>query len=290
MVFGCGDLGGAVAREGRRRSMRVTALTRNAATADELRADGIEVVVADLADTNWHAEIAGGADFALNSVSSGGGGIDRYRRSYVVGLRSVVRWMGECGRAGTFVYTSSTSVYPQDDGARMDEDAPTAQAAERGQILLEAENLLRANGGTCARWFVLRLAGLYGPGRTHLIEQVRSGKIAGRGEHRLNLIHRDDAVAAIWAAFEAPAGVTGEVFNVADDGAAPKAEVVTWLAQRLGVPAPVFTGAPAAGRSGVTPDRVIANDRIKRVLGWAPRFATFRDGFENVLAGERNRS
>ncbi|HWA85638.1 MAG TPA: NAD-dependent epimerase/dehydratase family protein [Opitutus sp.] len=294
VVLGCGDLGGAVAREGLRRGMRVTALTRNESAADELRADGIGVVVTDLADAAWHAEIPGGADLVLNAVSSGGGGVEGYRRSYVEGMRSVLQWMRERGRAGTFVYTSSTSVYSQGGAVRVSEESERETAGEpehasgryeKRTVLREAERLVRENAGACARWFVLRLAGLYGPGRTHLIEQVCAGEIAGRGKHHLNLIHRDDAAAAIWAAFGAPENVADEVFNVADDRPAPKSEVALWLAQRLGVPAPVFTGEPAAGRTAVTPDRVIANDRIKRVLGWAPRHPSYREGYENVLAG-----
>jgi len=49
---------------------------------------------------------------------------------------------------------------------------------------------------------------------------------------------------------------------------------------------PAFTGLPLSGRTAATPDRIIANDRIKCVLGWAPRFASFREGYENVLAGD----
>jgi nucleoside-diphosphate-sugar epimerase len=71
---------------------------------------------------------------------------------------------------------------------------------------------------------------------------------------------------------------------VADDGAALKAEIVEWLARRIGVALPRFTGEPAMGRRAVTPDRVIANARAKAVLGWRPRFATFREGYENLLS------
>ena len=78
--------------------------------------------------------------------------------------------------------------------------------------------------------------------------------------------------------------VPGGLFNVADDGAAPKREITSWLAQQMGLPAPAFTGAPAAGRRAVTPDRVIVNARIKAVLGWRPRYPTFREGYKNRLA------
>jgi nucleoside-diphosphate-sugar epimerase len=183
------------------------------------------------------------------------------------------------------LYTGSTSVYPQGGGVRVDESSTTDGGGERAQILLEAERVVReAQGSAWARAFVLRLAGIYGPGRHHLLEQVRAGEVAGRGDFHLNLIFRDDICAAIWAALTAPATVEGGTFNIADDGAAPKAEIVAWLAARLGKPTPPFTGEPAAGRREVTPDRVIVNARAKAVLGWAPQFPTFREGYENLLS------
>jgi nucleoside-diphosphate-sugar epimerase len=98
------------------------------------------------------------------------------------------------------------------------------------------------------------------------------------------LAHRDDIAAAIWAAFGAPSSVADDIFNVADDTPTPKAEVAAWLAARLGVPVPQFSGEPMSGRRAVTPDRVISAAKIKRVLGWRPRYPTFRDGYEKMLS------
>ena len=284
MIFGCGYLGTEIARQAGQLGLRVTVLTRNEATAAGLSAQGASTIVADLADGGWHGRIPGHADFVLNCVSSGGGGIAGYRHSYLEGMASVLAWAAERGSAGTLVYTSSTSVYPQDGGGRVDEMAPTNGDGERAQLLVETENRLRLSTDACHRWFVLRLAGIYGPARHHVIDQVRQGEIAGRGDHRLNLIHRDDICAAIWAAFAAPATVMNEVFNVADDEAAAKEEIVAWVANRLGVPTPRFTGEPAAGRRAVTPDRVIVSEKLKTALGWRPAFPTFREGYENLLS------
>ncbi len=286
VIFGCGYVGGELAREAVARGLRVTALTRNEAAAAALGELGAETVVADLAEDDWHPRISGGADFVVNCVSSGGNGLAGYRRSYIAGMESILRWARRQSAAGTFVYTSSTSVYPQDGGVRVGETASTAAAAERGQILLEAEAKLRegTDAGACVRWFVLRLAGIYGPGRHGLLDQVRAGEMSGSGEHRLNFVYRDDICSAVWRAFAAPTTVANEIFNVADDGAAQKSEIAEWLAKRLALPVPRFTGEPLGTRRSVALDRIVANDKIKALLGWQPACPTYRVGYEKILS------
>jgi nucleoside-diphosphate-sugar epimerase len=282
VIFGCGYVGRAVARAALARGAQVTALTRNETAAAILRQEGVDTVVADLATDGWHERIAGAPEFALNCVSSGGGGLAGYRHSYVEGMASIMAWARQRGPVGTFVYTSSTSVYPQGDGALIDESAPTAEAGERGQVLLEAETRLRDGIGACTRWFVLRLAGIYGPGRHHLADQVKGGQVSGFGPQHLNLIHRDDIVGVIMACYAGPESVANEIFNVADDGAATKAEVVAWLAAQLGLAPPSFSGQPMGDRRSITPDRIISNAKLKARLGWQPRYPTFREGYANL--------
>ncbi len=298
VVFGAGYVGSEVARQAVARGLHVTALTRNPDQARVLAMAGIETVVADLADCGWHRHIAGAPDLILNSVSSGGSGIAGYRHSYVEGMRSMLAWAmrsesNDAGGktaplAGTMVYTSSTSVYPQGDGVLVDESAPVAGNSATSHVLVETENMfLAASGMSGRRAFVLRLAGIYGPGRHHLLDQLRAGVTAfpGHGNLRLNLINRDDICAAIWAAFAAPPQIAGGAFNVADDGAARKAEVMAWLATRVGQPPPQFTGEPAPnGHRAAAPDRVIANEKLKRVLGWRPLYPTYREGYTAILS------
>jgi nucleoside-diphosphate-sugar epimerase len=93
------------------------------------------------------------------------------------------------------------------------------------------------------------------------------------------LVHRDDICAAIWRALAAPSSVGSEIFNVADDAPTAKRDVADWLAERLHVSAPEFTGAPAGTRRAVTPDRIVSNAKLKAVLGWQPRFPSFREGY-----------
>lgn len=283
VIFGAGYIGSAVARAAAVRGLAVTALTRNPDRAAELEAAGIRAVVADLVDEAWLDRIPPGAEAVLNCVSSGGGGLDGYRRSYVDGASRIAAWTRR-GHVGTLVYTSSTSVYPQGGGTEVDESAPTEPAGERAAVLLEAERLVV--GAAARRVFVLRLAGIYGPGRHLLFDTVREGGVLpGAGTHRLNLAHRDDIVAAILACFAAPASVPGGIFNVADDRPASRAVVAAWLADRLGLPPPVFDPAATGGRRRAeTPDRIIRSDRLKAVLGWRPQFPDFQAGYGSLLS------
>lgn len=290
VIFGCGYVGGALAEAALAAGAEVTALTRNAEKAAALAARGVRVVVGELSDSAWHAQIEPGADFVADTVSAAEPTPDGYRRSYVAGLRSILAWAARGPRPiGTLLYTSSTGVYPQGGGAVVDESAPTTGASETGRILVEAEELLRsAPTAGVRRWFILRLAGIYGPDRHHLLNALRAGttQFGGEPSFRMNLAHRDDIVSALLACALAPDGIANEVFNVSDDAPATRAELVGWLARQLGRPAPQFSGAaaPSARKGGaVTPDRIIRSAKIRRVLGWTPRHPDFRAGYAGLL-------
>lgn len=288
VIFGCGYLGSALARAAVAAGAQVEALTRNPEKAAALRAQGLaKVVVADLTASDWHGQLTAGPDFAVNCVSSDGP--ETYRRSYVGGMQSTLVWAAAGGApAGTILYTSSTSVYAQGDGVTVDESLPAEGGTPNGAIIRESEIILQlAPAAACRRWFILRLAGIYGPERHHLLDQLREGAPAlnGTGEHRLNLAHRDDIVAAMLACLGAPPGVANEIFNVADLAPARRQEVVAWLAAQLGRPAPAFDGTAGIRRGGrPMPDRVISSDKIRRVLGWSPQYPHYRVGFGAILA------
>lgn len=288
VIFGCGYVGSALAWAAITAGARVEALTRNPEKAARLRAAGLaHVVVSDLSSADWHGQIPGGADFVVNCVSSGGS--DMYQRAYVGGMASIIAWAAQSGApAGTLVYTSSTSVYAQGGGANVVETDSADGATPNGAIIRESEILLQ-NASTTAvrRHFILRLAGIYGPDRHHLLDQLRAGadQLGGAGDHRLNLAHRDDIVAAILACLGAPSGVGSGIFNVADSAPARRAEVVRWLAEQLGRPMPAFDGSTTSRRDGAPiPDRIISNAKIQRMLGWRPQFPDYRAGYGKILS------
>ncbi len=290
MIFGCGYVGSALARGLISHGVRVGALTRNAAKADELRALGVdEVIEAALDSPAWHQQLKGSYRAVVNCVSSAGGGVAGYRKSYLEGQGRILEWAK--GRAiERYLYTSSTSVYPQDGGVCVDESCGTDGAPETGQILLESERMIAEAGERFGRWYVFRLAGIYGPGRHYLLDLLRSGvtDIPGSGAHHLNLIHRDDIVSVMLRALSLGQTAASGVYNLADDSASTKASVVDWLARRIGVAAPHFDSAATSSRlmrrGGRMPDRIILNRKAKEAFAWSPHYPDFRGAYEVLLS------
>jgi len=293
-IFGCGYLGAALARTLIAGGARVGALTRNPAAAQALRELGLaEVIEANLQSRDWHPRVHGDYGAVVNCVSSAGGGLEGYRSSYLEGQRSILEWLGGRG-ARRYVYTSSTSVYPQDGGIEVDEEADTAEAPATGRVLLESEALLAAARPEV--FYIFRLAGIYGPGRHYLIDQVREGEgvIPGRGDYHLNMIRLEDIVSALLLALDPRRSAPSGIYNLADDCPAPKETVVGWLAERLGQPTPRFepeqVSPRLARRGGRMPDRKILNRKAKEAFGWRPAYPSFREGYADLAAGSGRRS
>jgi nucleoside-diphosphate-sugar epimerase len=284
LIAGCGyvglPLGAALVRQGH----TVVGLRRSAGAATELRAAGIEPRVADITDPLSLAAVPADFDWVVNCVAASGGGPDDYRRTYLEGTRHLLAWLAARPPA-RFLYTSSTGVYGQTDGSTVTETSPTPAATPTAQVLIETEQLLLA--AAQERGFpaiILRLAGIYGPGRGYWLKQFLAGeaRMEGDGSRVLNMIHRDDVVGAILAALER--GQPGTVYNVADDEPVTQRELFAWLArtrdQPLPPPAPVDVSA--ARKRGLTSKRV-SNRRLRAELGYELRYPTFREGFAAEL-------
>ncbi|MDQ8179772.1 NAD-dependent epimerase/dehydratase family protein [Pelagicoccus sp. SDUM812005] len=291
LVLGCGYLGRILVGEAIARGMRVKAVSRNLDTLAEVEEMGAEVFAGLVDEDGWHGFAGGDVDFVVNCVSSAGGGLAGYRQSYVEGNRSLCKWAEEVGFAGRAIYTSSVSVYGDAGGAWVDEGTAPPPANERGALMRESEDVfLQGMKGVAAT--VLRLAGLYGPGRHLMLDRLKLGEaeLPGWGDYYLNLVRIEDAVSAVWSCLEAEVAVSG-VFTVVDDEPALKQDIAAWIAGTLGNPVPRYTGeADGSGRgsrrlgeTGRPANRRISNSAFCEAAGWRPRFASFREGFGDLL-------
>ncbi len=294
LIVGCGYMGRSLAADLARQGHEVFGLRRSAGAESELAAAGVRLVVADMTNPADLAKLPGPFDWVVNCASASGGGVEEYRRTYLEGNRNLVAAL-----AGTalkkFVYTSSTGVYGQNDGALVKETHPTEPATETGQVLVEAEKVLlevQQQRGFPA--VVLRVAGIYGPGRGHYLKEFmkNEARIEGEGGRWLNMIHRDDVVGVIQAALRGARA--GEIFNAVDDEPVTQATFLRWLAEELGKwpPPSVPEDADALRKRGVTNKRV-SNRKLKMELGYAFKYPNFRPGYSAEVqrlaeAGELN--
>lgn len=284
LVAGCGYVGSELAERLAAGGHTVFGLRRGARPLPE----GVAPLRADLLDrAGLRAALAeiepGGIDAVVYAAAADAADDEAYRRAYVEGLANVLAWADAQGmRPPRVFFTSSTAVYAQDDGAEVDEDSPTEPTHFSGVRMLEAERRVGAANG-----IVLRLGGIYGPGRTRLIDAVRAGRATVRpGPPRwTNRIHRDDAARALQhlIARSLAGAPLDPVYIGVDDEPADEAAVLRWLAAQLGVaPPPVAPAgeAPAPRTRGGT--KRCRNARL-RATGFAFRYPTFREGYAPLL-------
>lgn len=198
--------------------------------------------------------------------------------------------LAEVRRLRSIVYLSTIGVYGDQGGEWIDEATMPKPSSARSRERLEAEEAWQKLGvETGIAVAILRLAGIYGPGRNALI-QVQSAtarRIVKPGQV-FNRIHVDDIAQAIDAAFARQA--TG-IFNVADDEPSPPGDPLTFAAQLLGRhPPPEIPFAQAApslspmGLSFWQECRRVRNHRLRRELGVNLLYPTYREGLRALLA------
>lgn len=283
LIVGCGYVGLSLGAELVRRGHQVFGLRRSAAA--ELQAAGIKPLLADITRAESLEKQPRDFDWVVNCAASGGGGVDDYRHIYLEGNRNLVGWL-----AGSppkkYVFTSSTSIYGQNDGAVVTENSPVEPEAATAKVLVKAEKmLLSAVADRKVPAVILRVAGIYGPGRGYLLKQFLRGeaRIEGDGSRFLNMIHRDDLIGVILAALER--GTPGEIYNAADNGPVTQLKFFEWLAARLKQPLPpvVAADATAVRKRGLTNKRV-SNAKLRAELGYEFKFPDFRAGYAAEIA------
>ena len=267
LIAGCGYVGEAAANLFQARQWEVEGWTHSAESAARLVDRPYAVRAVDIGDPAAVSVVSGEFDVVLQSVSSHGGDVADYRRIYLEGARNLARRFP----SATFVFTSSTSVYPQKDGATVDETSAAEPVPEKGRILRETERLVLAAGG-----IVARLAGIHGPGRSFFLSKFLEGVVAVDPDDRrlINQVHRDDIVSALVLLAERRGDCAGGIYNVAGDQPITANEAYEWLSARLEKPLPPLAARAVRSRRGESNKRV-SNKKL-RALGWEPLYPTFQ--------------
>ena len=283
LVLGYGYLGRRVAALWIERGDQVWAVTRSASRADQIRADGVTPIVADVTQCETLRGLPA-VDTLLYAVGYDRTAEPSIHEVYAEGLRHTMQAVAATPRR--VVYVSTTGVYGDAGGDWVDEQTPPAPAREGGAASLAAEGVL-ASGPWATRGVALRMAGLYGPGRLPYLDSLRRGEpIAAPRTGWLNLIHIDDAAAACDAAADAVS--PPPVVCVVDDQPVERETYYASVAALLGAPPPTFTqpppGSPRAARAGA--NKRVRNARLREALGVRLAYPTYTEGLRATLATE----
>ena len=267
LIAGCGDVGGELARRLLADGHVVYGLRRRA----HLLPAGVRPVAGDVRDPASLRALPAEIDVVVYAAAADGRSEASYRAAYVDGPCNVLRAVAPGGTLRRVLYVSSTRVYPQGAGEWVDEGSSTGGDDPYAKLLLEGEAAVR---DAAAGAVTVRLAGIYGPGRTRLVERVRAGEPC-RGAWT-NRIHRDDCAGVLHHVLRLERPLS--LYLGADGEPATQCAVMGWVAQRLGLPAPPRADANSAAGKRCRNARLAAS-------GYAFEYPSFREGYAAVIAG-----
>lgn len=287
IIAGCGYVGRRLAQR-LRRGRDVIALVRSEASAAQLRAAGIATLCADLDGPDAPAALQAAADraaIAYLAPPPDRGTTDPRIANFLAALGAA--------RPAVLMYMSTTGVYGDAAGAVVSEETAVAPANDRSRRRVDAENAVRTwCAGRGARSVVLRVPGIYGPGRLPL-ERLRAGEPALRPEDAGpgNRIHVDDLVSACVAALDRP--VMG-IFNLSDGDHASTTAFLQRTAALAGLPPPPLVSL-AEAHSRISPgmlaflaeSRRVDNRRMLEELGVRLAYPDLDAGIAASLAESR---
>ena len=271
LIAGCGYVGEATADLFHHAGWTVEGWTRSAEAAAKVMGKPYPVIAVDISQRDQVNARPENFDAVIHCASTRGGGAELYRQVYLDGAQNLLdRFIGS-----TLLFTSSTSVYAQNDGEWVTEESPAEPVHEEGRILRETEAVVLARGG-----IVARLGSIHGPGRSALLTKFLSGTADLSNDRYVNYAHRDDIAAALFLLIEQQTS-TGQIFNVVANEPILRSECFGWLAERLSRP------LSSAGASSSTPKRGASNKRVSnaklRGLGWQSRYSSFPEAMEQSI-------
>ena len=271
LVAGCGYVGARLAEQQSADGAEVFGLRRQPKGLHP----AITPIVADLLDVDSLRRIPDQLDAVVYAAAADGRSDDAYHAIYDIGVGNLLTVLAErAAPPKRFVLVSSVGVYGERDGELVDETTPPTATGPSRHIIAGERRLADAP----IRGVIARLAGIYGPGRTRLIDQVRRGDARYHCDPPLhtNRIHRDDAALAI--AHVLTLDDPAPVYVVSDDRPSTDEEVLRFLAAELGAPEP----SPADGQGPRGAGKRCSNALLK-ASGYRLRFPTFRDGYRAML-------
>ena len=278
MIFGYGYLGRRVAQQAIRNGDKVYATTRRPQRQEQLATEGTHPIVADWTDRRTLANLPDVKQIVICVSYDRHSSHNRFD-SQVGGLRNLLQVINPKTK---ICYISTTGVYHQQNGVWVDETSPTRPHRDGGRAHLMAEALLNQMRPE-SEWTILRLSGIYGPGRIPRAANIIAGRpIASPREGFLNLIHVEDAAQAVDSVFRKR---TQRLYVVSDDRPIVRSQFYEEIARQTGSEKPQFVTAEAGSSVSIRSEsnKRVWNRRMKRDLVSNLYFPTYQHGLADIL-------
>ena len=234
-------------------------------------------------NSNNHLSIDVTSPFSINSsfdtvfymVSADAYTPQAYENAYVTGVRHTLQALQTRKKKPRFILVSSTSVFAENSGALVNENSPTANSIFSKDKLLQGESLVQTSGLPHS---ILRLSGIYGPNRCHLVQQVRSGDARLKTTPMIsNRIHVKDCAGILYHL--ATLEQVEALYIGTDCEPTPYNEVLQWLGTKLKRP---LSMEDQASQSTHMSNKRCSNQKICR-SGYHFYYPSFREGFMSCL-------
>lgn len=275
-VAGTGFTGSRILRSLRARGHEVIGMNRSGRCEET---GSIPVVAGDVLKQDGLTSLSsvGPVDLMISTLS-GSSLRDpaEYRSLYLDGPRRMVEALAFTGEPAAWIL-GSTGVYGESEGEWVDEQMPAHPPHDKGQVQLDAEAAL---ADAVSQASVLRLSGLYGPGRTRLVRQALRKRPYFKAGIWSNQIHGDDVAGVICQLVER-AEAPPPLLLVSDDQPALRWEIFDWVREQLGEPEGRYDEDHPHARGANRGNKRVSN-RLLRELGIDLKYPTFREGLRTV--------
>ena len=277
LIAGCGDLGTKAGLELCRQGHEVFGLKRNSQTITA----PIKAIAADLSQPLDSNLLPASIDQVIYILAASGFNEQAYQSAYVDGVKHLIRALGsDMQRLKRFIFVSSSSVYAQNEGQWVDETSVTQPQSFNGQIMLAAEQQVL----NLANALIVRFSGIYGPGRSRMIDQVKSGHLAApEPVIYSNRIHSSDCTGVL-AHLSQLDCIDHRLVLASDHQPTSLFELHQWIADQLGVKKENRLYQQTRRRAG---SKRISNKRLLE-MGYKFNFPDYTCGYSQMLDAIRN--
>ncbi len=273
LILGCGDIGERLAKRLASKGYKTTGLRRS----PRENLPHLNYQQCDLSQADALADVLQKPFSVIVITMTPSERSDQgYLQAYVNSCKNLVAQLASASlKPRLVIFVSSTAVYGQMDGDWVDENSPTEPTSFSGKRLLEAESLILQSD---INGIVVRFSGIYGPNRNRLIEQVRNGQASSSSDYT-NRIHADDCANSLAHLIELnrQAVPLENIYLASDNQPAPMIEVVSWLAEQLGVKK--FLSNTATNERG---NKRCSNKRLVS-SGFTLQYPDYKKGYSALL-------